>query len=207
MRFLFDPDSMVMAFIRRFADLAVLNLVFLLTCIPVFTIGAAVTALYDVVFRMDTDREGKLLPSYFQAFFGNFKQGTLLFLGFFLFGAATCMNIQRFSELPGGLGFGLFLLAMLILVVLTMTAGILFPLLSRFHSGTVQTLRNALLLALGYLPRSLAVLTLNCFPWVLMLVNFYAFSRMLPLWLFFYFAAAAYINSRLLNKVFAPHAP
>ena len=63
MRTFFDSDSWFMQLISRFSSLAVLNLLFLCTCIPVFTIGAALTALYDVVFRMDTDREGKLIST------------------------------------------------------------------------------------------------------------------------------------------------
>ena len=80
MRFLFDPESQIMQILSRFCDIVILNLVFLLTCIPIFTIGAANTALYDVVFRMDTDREGKLLPTYFHSFRENFRQSTILWL-------------------------------------------------------------------------------------------------------------------------------
>ena len=45
MHFLLDSDSWFMQLISRFSSLAVLNLLFLCTCIPVFTIGAALTAL------------------------------------------------------------------------------------------------------------------------------------------------------------------
>ena len=75
----FDPDSWLMQLISRFSSLAVLNLLFLCTCIPVFTIGAALTALYDVVFRMDTEREGKLVSAYFRAFTANFRQSKFKF--------------------------------------------------------------------------------------------------------------------------------
>ena len=68
MRFFFDADSWFMQLISRFASLVVLNLLFLCTCIPIFTIGAALTALYDVVFRMDSEREGQIVSTYFRAF-------------------------------------------------------------------------------------------------------------------------------------------
>jgi hypothetical protein len=89
MRFLFDPDSLIMHIIGRFCDIVILNIVFLLTCIPLFTIGAANAALYDVVFRMDTEREGKLLSTYFRSFLENIRQGTLLWLVLLLFGLAV----------------------------------------------------------------------------------------------------------------------
>lgn len=205
MRFLFDPNSKIMQIISRFADLVVLNLVFFLTCLPIFTIGAANTALYDVVFRMDTEREGKMLSTYFHAFKANFKQSTLIWLLLLLFGAATYVNMVQFSAIGGTAGYLLFLAAMLVLMVLLLVFSYAFPLLSQFGNSTKETLRNALLLSIAHLPRSLMLLVINCFPWGLMLLNLYAFTQLGCLWFFLYFAAAAYWNSRLLDKVFRPY--
>ena len=205
MRFLFDPDSLVMRFISRFCDIVVLNVVFLLTCIPLFTIGAANAALYDVVFRMDTEQEGKLLATYFRAFKENFRQGTLLWLTLLLFGVATCLNMTRFSFLGESsyfLGYGLFVVSMLVLLLEVFVFSYGFPLFSRFRNSTRQTALNALLLAIGNLPRTLVLTVINCFPWALLIVNFYAFIQLGFIWLTMYFAAAAYWGSRVLKKVF-----
>lgn len=202
MRFLFDMDSPLMQFISRLCDLVVLNIVFLLTCLPIFTIGAANTALYDVVFRMDTEREEKLLRTYFRAFKENFRQSTAIWLVLLLFGAASCVNMVQFSEIGGISGYFLFLIAMLILIVTAMVFGYAFPLLSRFANSTRNMLKNALLLGVGSLPRTVVVTVINCFPWVLLIVNLYAFIRIGFLWFALYFAAAAYFNSRVLKKVF-----
>lgn len=205
MRFLFDPNSKIMGMISRFADIALLNVVFLLTCIPIFTIGAANAALYTVVFRMDTDREGKLLPTYFRAFRESFRQSTVIWLLLLLFGAATYVNMVRFSAVGGTFGYILFLFTMLVLLVLLLLFSYGFPLVSQFHNSTPGTLKNALLLSIAHLPRSMVILVINCFPWVLMLMNLYAFFRLSLLWVFLYFSAAAYFISRVLHKVFAPY--
>ena len=205
MRFLFDPESQIMQILSRFCDIVILNLVFLLTCIPIFTIGAANTALYDVVFRMDTDREGKMLPTYFHSFRENFRQSTIVWLALLLFGVATYLNMTRFSVLGEHsylLGYGLFIVSMLVLVLEVFLFSYSFPLLSRFRNSTRQTAVNALLLSIGNLPRTLVVAVINCFPWVLLIVNFYAFMQLGFIWLAMYFAAAAYFNSRVLKKIF-----
>ena len=205
MRFLFDPESQIMQILSRFCDIVILNLVFLLTCIPIFTIGAANTALYDVVFRMDTDREGKMLPTYFHSFRVNFRQSTIVWLALLLFGVATYLNMTRFSVLGENsylLGYGLFIVSMLVLVLEVFLFSYSFPLLSRFRNSTRQTAINALLLAIGNLPRTLVVAVINCFPWVLLIMNFYAFMQLGFIWLAMYFAAAAYFNSRVLKKIF-----
>lgn len=201
MRFLFDPESQFMQFLIRLCDLILLNIVYLLTCIPLFTIGAATAALYDTVFRMDTEREGKLMATYFRGFRENFRQGTAVWLLLVLYGVATWMNMNIFSDMGGGFGYGLFVLAMVIVVVGVFVHAYVFPLMSRFRYKTGALLQNSLLLSVLYLPRTLAVCVINVFPWVLMFVNLYAFCKLGGLWFALYFAAAAYFNSRLLKKV------
>lgn len=205
MQFLFSPDSKIMQILSRFADIVILNVVFLLTCLPVFTIGAANAAMYDVVFRMDTEREEKLLRTYFRSFKDNFRQGTVIWLFLLLFGAASCVNMVQFSEIGGTLGYILFLFAMLVLLVAVLVFSYAFPLLSQFRNSIQDTLKNALLLSIAHLPRSILIAVINCFPWALLVLNLYAFVKLGFLWVSLYFAAAAYFNSRVLNKVFKPY--
>ena len=207
MRFLFDPESPVMQFMGRLGDLVFLNLVFLLTCLPLFTIGAANAALYTVVFAMDTEREGKLLPTYFRAFRENFRQGTSVWLILALFGAASILNMTLSSGMDGIGGRILLLFSLLVLILLIFVFSYGFPLMSRFLNTTGNTLKNALLLSVAHLPRSLVLAVINCFPWVLIYVNLYAFFRISFLWLALYFSAAAYCASRILKAVFDPLAP
>lgn len=201
MRFLFDPESQFMQFLSRLCDLILLNVVYLLTCIPLFTIGTATAALYDTVFRMDTEREGKLMATYFHAFRENFRQGTAVWLLLVLYGVATWMNMNIFSDMASSFGYGLFVLSMVIVVIGLFVAAYVFPLMSRFRYKTGALLQNALLLSVLYLPRTLAVCIINVFPWALLLVNLYTFCKLGFLWFALYFAAAAYFNSRVLKKV------
>ena len=200
----FDPDSWIMQLISRFSSLAVLNLIFLCTCIPVFTIGASFTALYDVVFRMDTDREKRLVFAYFHAFKANFRQSAPMGLLFLLIISASCANAMIFSNWGTTMGTVLSVICMVILVNVILVHGYVFPLLSQFDNTGANTLKNALLLSIANLPRTLVIAVINCFPWALMIVNFYSFIQLSFLWLVLYFAAAAYFNSRVLKKVFDP---
>jgi len=204
MRTFFDSDSWFMQLISRFSSLVLLNLVFLCTCIPIFTIGASVTALYDVVFRMDTDREGKLLATYFRSFGANFRQATPLWLVFLLILAASCVNAVVFSNWGNLLGTLLSVIAVVILINTLLVLGYTFPLLSQFDNTKFNTFKNALLLSVANLPRTLLIAVINCFPWALMIVNFYSFIQLSFLWLVLYFAAAAYFCSRVLKAVFDP---
>ena len=76
---IFSPDSKLMQVLTRLTDLVLLNILFLLTCIPVFTIGAATASLYTLCFRMLRQEESGILKPYFRAFKENFKPATGVF--------------------------------------------------------------------------------------------------------------------------------
>ena len=200
----FSPDSKFMQAMSQVADLIILNVLFLISCIPLLTIGAASAALYTVCFRIGTDREQGVFRSYFRAFRENFKQGTILWLIFVVFLGAGIVNEFLFYSMEGPLHY-LFLLMTALLIFGVLMYGYAFPLISQFSNTTLSTLKNAFCLSLGYLPRSLVIAVLNLFPLALALADLYLFLQVGFIWAFLYFSAAAYINALLLKKVFAPY--
>ena len=200
----FSPDSKFMQAMARVYDLVILNLLFLLSCVPLITIGAASAALYTVCFRIGTDREQGIFRSYFQAFRENFRQGTILWLIAVVFFGAGIVNVFLFYSMEGPLHY-LFLLMTALMVLGVLMYSYAFPLISQFHNKNLPTLKNAFCLSLGYLPWSLVIAVVNVFPLALALVALYLFLQMGFVWAFLYFSAAAYINALLLKKVFAPY--
>ena len=200
----FSPDSKFMQAMARIADLVILNLLFLVSCIPLVTIGAASAALYTVGFRSGTDREQGVCRSYFRAFRENFWQGTILWLIAVVFFGAGIVNVFLFYSMEGPLHY-LFLLMTVLMVLGVLMYSYAFPLISQFSNKTLPTLKNAFCLSLGYLPWSLVIAVVNVFPLALALVDLYLFLQMGFVWAFLYFSAAAYINALLLKKVFAPY--
>ena len=184
MNALFSPDSRFMRTMSRIADLVLLNLCYLLTCLPAFTIGAASAALYTVCFRFGSEEESGVIRSYFRT--------------------TALINAWIFYAMPGGLRF-LSVLFAILFVLAVIVFGYAFPLLSQFDDGVWPTLRNSLILGLGYLPRSLLITAFNIFPFALMLADFYLFLQAAFLWTALYFSLAAYVNTFLLKRVLAPY--
>ena len=201
---IFSPDSKFMQAMARVSDLVILNLLFLLSCVPLITIGAASAALYTVCFRIGTDREQGVCRSYFRAFRENFRQGTILWLIAVVFFGAGIVNVFLFYSMEGPLHY-LFLLMTALMVLGVLMYSYAFPLISQFSNKILPTLKNAFCLSLGYLPRSLVIAVVNVFPLALALADLYLFLQMGFVWAFLYFSAAAYINALLLKKVFAPY--
>lgn len=204
MRGLFSPDSKFMTAMSRVADLAILNLLFLITSIPIVTIGASVTAMYTICFRFGTDREQGLFRSYFRAFGDNFKQATQIWLILLICGAACCFDVYLFLSLPSMLRY-LAVVFCIALVLVVLVFSYAFPLLSQFENKNKNILTNALFLSLGYLPRSILLVVLNVLPWVLLVTNLITFLQLGFLWVAIYFSASAYAGTFLLKKLFAPY--
>ena len=77
---LFNYDNPVWSFIGKLGDLVLLNLLWVICCIPVFTAGAATTAVYYVTLKLVRDDDGSTIKSFFHSFTQNFKQATAIWL-------------------------------------------------------------------------------------------------------------------------------
>ena len=201
---MFSPDSKIMQILSRVTDLILLNLLFLISCLPVFTIGAAVTAMYTLCFRMLRQEDGHIIKPYFRAFRENFKPATGIFALLLLVLIPDYLYFQRFFQAAGVIRYGYYFFVFIAAAAL-LTAGFAFPWVSQFRNTVFQTLRNALLLAIGNLPRALAVAAINLLPAALWIANFDLFTKISFLWLALYFAAAAYMNAAILYPVFKPY--
>ena len=202
---LFSPDSKFMQFMTRVGDLILLNFYFIITCLPIITIGDAITSLYDVCFRLGTEREPtSTSKAYFKAFKVNFKPATKVWLILLLLGAATAFNTLAFYYLNSWLRYFCILFGILFVLVLFMAA-YAFPLTSLFENKTIPTLTNALIMSLGYLPRTILMVILNVLPFALLLCNVLTFFQAGLVWILIYFGAVAFCNAHLLRKVFEPY--
>ena len=77
---LFNYDNPVWRFIGKLGDLIILNILWMITSIPIVTIGASITALYYVTLKLVRDEDGYTIKSFFKSFKENFKQSTIIWL-------------------------------------------------------------------------------------------------------------------------------
>ena len=166
---LFDLDSPVMRFLNRLADLLILNFLMIACCIPVITIGAAHTAMHYVLLKMVRGEEGYLIRGFFKSFKTNFKQATVLWL---------IMLLVVLVYIGDALIFHYSLLqfpkALVIAILLLMTAVYVFPLQARFENSIKNTLKNAMILAFANLPKTILMLVFYALP--LVIGYFWAYS-------------------------------
>lgn len=198
----FNLDSPLMRFMTKLADLMILNLLFLVTSLPVITIGAAWTSLYYVALKMVKDEESGIVRSYFHSFRQNFRQATVLWVGVLAIGAVLTLDLVILgridSPVAAAMKMGIGILSILAFLVLQY----LFPLLAKFDAGTMQTLKNACILSVAHLPRTLLMAFCAVGAVIITLYNAYTVSIGILVWMLLGFAIMAFSNSSILVKIF-----
>lgn len=166
MRF-FSIDNGFFRTLSRIYDLIILNLLFLVTSIPVVTIGANLTALYAVTHKMINNEESYMWRSYWKNWKQNFRQATILWLVFLAVGAFLLFDrwlTGRMGATPLGMIFAFFLFVWL------MGLSYIFPVLARFDNSTKNICKNSLLMSIRHLPWTVVILITDAVPILLLMV-------------------------------------
>lgn len=190
-------------FVNTLCNLFILNVVFVITCIPVFTTGAALASLYYVIIREVKGEYGYLVRTYIREFKRNFKNGTFAFLLFFFTGFLLVFNLlfwpfqkNVFSSIVTGV---LIVVSIIWLITLHYT----FPLTGRFVNTTINTIKNASGLAIRNLKWTLMLLLIDvctaCF------CLFVPLPKMVIILFTFGFVLVAYLQSCIFQKIFEPY--
>ncbi len=193
----------VIDFINTLCNFFVLNLVFLITCIPVFTIGSSLSSLYYVMGKETKGEYGYLVRTYIREFKRNFKDGALAFLPLFMAGGMILFNLffwpMRGTALSSGITGLLIALSVIWLVIFHYT----FPLVGRFVNTPFNSIKNAWSLAVRNLKWTAALLLIDvctaCF------CLFISLDTVLMIFLSLGFVLIAYGQSFIFNKIFSPY--
>ena len=197
----FNMESPIFGWMAKLADRMLLNILFLISSIPIITIGPALAALYHVTGRIQRD-EGNIWKDYWSAFCSNFKQATaiwlILLVSGMLIGFSVLFYIQS-SQVNNLVALVLIVIGVLPWLAI---AAWVFPLQARFENSIRNTIKNALICGLLCLPRTLAAAVINFFPVIILLFEPEIFLLLALLWLVIWFSAVAAINMTVFRKKF-----
>ena len=179
----------MMAALNILADIVILNVLFLLCCIPIITIGPAQTGLYTALRVLRNPEDGR---SRLKAFFQGFKQG---------FGA-ICISWTALSVIIAAIGYYFvavltqadtaavflryFLLGLSALLILVHSLLAVFH--SLFQCTVTQLLRNCLVLLFSHPLHSILTFVLNWAPLALLLLATDICIKIFPVFFSVYFS-------------------
>lgn len=199
----FDLDSPLMSTLSKLADLIILNILVVICSLPLFTIGASLTAMHYVVLKMVRNEEGYIIKSFFKSFKQNFKQATIIWLILLVVIGVLIGDflILRFSAVA--LPQWLHVVILAIAVILLFATVHLFPVLSRFENTVLNTYRNSFFMGILALPRT--VLMMIC--WIIPPVVAVFAPQIMPIVFVLGISGPAYFNAMLYNKTFKRFEP
>lgn len=206
---LFNPDSRIMIFLSRVADLVILNILWLVCCIPVVTIGASTTAMYHVIRHWQKDSVSSIMRDFFQSFKEDFKQATPVYLILLIPTVAVVINAMLIFNQDNSAAVPFYLLVVWFIsaLILLFISSFVYPVMAFFADTFFKTLRNAMVLALAYLPRTILISVLNLLPVILLFVTPSFFLQSSIFWLLIGGALVAYLNMSILKPVFKKLVP
>lgn len=150
------PDSKFMRAWSNLVDGVWINILMLVTSIPIITIGAALTAGHDAC-RRSIEGEGKGVTSnYFKSFKTNFIKATLLWLPFLVALIALVWSWIVLQITP------LLIIKFALTILWLIGFEWVFALQARFENTVAGTLKNAFIFGISHIAMTVALVIGGC---------------------------------------------
>lgn len=186
---------------RALSDLSTLvflNLLTMLFCLPLVTAGASLAAMHYIIMETMEGRGGGLLGEFIMRFKQNLRSATRVWLILAVSGAFLYLDYRILSSEQAGFPKGALIPVYAAAIILTAVSVYALPLTARFENPTAATLKNAAILAVAYLPRTLVMMIIYAVvPYLFLNV-----TRLLPLFFILGLTLPAYFCALLYMPVF-----
>ena len=196
---LFQVDGFLYRSINKIMDVIGLSLLWLITSLPIITIGASTSALYYTTYHSIRYDRGKVWSSYWKSFLGSFKQATIPWLLLMVF--AYILGVNGYAAFMlytvGNSSRWIFLPFLVSLFAILMWAVYVFPMVGRFQNPTKLVIKNSFLINLRNLPWSFLLACLCIISMVVVLL--------VPFALAYIPAAYMLISSFILERIFVKY--
>ncbi len=220
---IFDMDSPVMRVLTKIADLMILNMLTLLAFLPtvliwqipafsnsfagilvgllpaIFLIGPALTGMHYVLLKMARNEDSYVIKGFFKSFKENYRQAAVLGIIVILVAVLMALDllIMRGTGAP-------FLIIAAMALFLYMVSMYVFPLEARFVNTIPTTLKNALLMAILGLPRTICMVLVTLIPFLLL---YFVGYSIIPIVFLFGLSGPGYLCALLYSGLFKRFEP
>ena len=194
---MFNPKHEFWQAFSKITDILILSLMWILCCIPIITIGASSTALYDATVKCVRHDETPVYKRFLTVFAKNFKASLLPMMVFIPVGIVLllCLDYLDQGAAEGLVVSRIYLSLYLVMMIVPVgTAVWCFSSLSRFEFPEKNTLAMALRLCLGHFLHTVAIAVLTMLSIWIVTQNF--------LFIFFIPCVVSLVQSIFIEKVF-----
>lgn len=208
---IFNYDNPVWRFIGKLGDLILLNVLWIICSIPIFTIGASTTAVYYVTMKLSRDEDDSAIRGFFRSFKENFKQATIIWL--ILLVAGGLLAFDFWFVFTGKMAVSGTLKLILnavfggIILIYLFISTYVFPLQARFYNPVKRTLFNAFFMSVRHLLQTIGIIAIDAAVAVGSYFSLFLFPQMFLLLVLFGMPLIAFINSYFFTAIFKKYIP
>ncbi|MCQ2531936.1 MAG: DUF624 domain-containing protein [Saccharofermentans sp.] len=196
----FELNSPASKFLTSVCNLILVNLIFIITSIPLVTIGASLCGLYKVVFEILNKEEVSVVKDYFKEFKRCFLKASMIWIPMFIILAFFALELYWVLSGMTGTSGWMVVPIVLVAVLIISLAIYYFPLLAIFDNTPKETIVNSILLSVGNFPTTIMVFIIHLVTFII-LARGGMFSVILgSLMLFCGFSVIAFICAFFLRK-------
>lgn len=203
MKGLFSLENPLMQILTRACDLMIVNLLFLISSIPIFTIGAAICGMTKVCQAIVMGDERGIWKLYVSGFKDNFKQATIVWLATLVVAASlVCYWLLVVNFCRGVLATVLLIVMAVLAVIALSLVSYLFPLIARYENTLREHVKNAGILAITRLLLTILLIVFIAVPFILPLISLNAYLQTLIFWVILGFAFLSYMANLMLKPIY-----
>lgn len=181
------------------SDYIILNLLFVICCIPIVTIGAAQSGLYRAL-RVIREKDTGCISAFFKGFASGFGTVTVIWTGILAIMAVLVICLLNVVTLEQADVIIPTIMCLIALVLCMIYQGVLPVFHARFGCTVRQLLSNVICVVLSYPVRSIIVAVLMWFPAILLVVSLPYFLKGSIIWIGAYYSLAFSLNEKLMRK-------
>ncbi len=195
---LFRYDSPLMQLLSRAADLIWVNLLVLVCSIPVFTIGASLSAMSSVIYKILHHEDVMVTREFFKAFGKNFKQATIVWMIIFLIEGVLAYDVYYSRQIGTAFSEAMKTVAIVMAVIVFALMLYIFPLQAHYYNKTKELFKNAAIICVVHPIRTILMIAVQAFLVALGVLIFFDY-KFIPLLVAFgislpwYFCACIYM--------------
>lgn len=202
---IFNEDNPFFKLMNRIADMIVLNVLFVISCIPVVTIGPALTALYYVAINAWGREDGYIFRMYKKSFKENFKQSVAMWLLLLAAGIILSVDVwywvSQWKLTSNEIYKPLIVISVILLVLYVLMFTYVWPLQAKFTNTIRGTIKNAFAMVMTHVPETIGI-------WIIFAVAAFTvymvnFARVCVLVIGF--SLVAYLQALIYRHVFKPY--
>lgn len=203
---IFNSDGWFARIFGTIGDIIVVNILFIICSIPIFTMGASMSAMYYTLLKKQrTGETGGIIKLFFKGFKDNFKKSTIAWLLFLLIAFVFSLDFNLFGKGGPQENKLMYYTSVIFFILICFIAIYLFPVISAFENTLKNLILQSIYMAAKNFIFTIIIMILYTLPAYFLLASPQVFMVGIFILIVCGFGLIAYLSSFMFIKAFSPY--